>query len=104
MDLLGDLVGALRDAGMQANPMHICRFQRAIAQQMGEPVPLDDSDSDEDDSEPHVKVPPPIFKGIPGEHPDACVFAADDWMEAMHFRGNHYIDKFKHTLNHLARE
>ena len=27
-----------------------------------------------------------------------------DWMEAMHFREDQYIDKFKHTLNHLARE
>ena len=27
---------------------------------------------------------------------------AEDWMEAMHFREDQYIDKFKHTLNHLA--
>ena len=54
--------------------------------------------------ESHMKIPPPIFKGIPGECPDAHVFAVEDWMEAMHFRENQYIDKFKHTLNHLARE
>ena len=71
---------------------------------MGEPVPPDDSDSDDNDVEPRMKIPPSIFKGVPGEHPDAHVFAAEDWMEALHFRENQYIDKFKHTLNHLARE
>ena len=46
---------------------------------------------------PRVKIPPPIFKGLPGERPDAHIYAAEDWMEAMHFRENQYIDKFKHT-------
>ena len=51
-----------------------------------------------------VKIPPPIFKGLPGERPDAHIYATEDWMEAMHFREDQYIDKFKHTLNHLAQE
>ena len=51
-----------------------------------------------------MKIPPPIFKGLPGECPNAHIYAAEDWMEAMHVKENHYIDKFKHTLNHLARE
>ena len=53
-------------------------------------------DSDDDDT-PRVKIPPPIFKRLPGERPDT-----EDWMEAMCFREDQYIDKFKHTLNHLA--
>ena len=59
---------------------------------------------EEEEERPHVKIPPPIFKGVPGEHPDVHVYAAEDWMEAMHFRQNQYIDKFKNTINHLARE
>ena len=58
-------------------------------------------DSDDDDT-PRVKIPPPLFKGLPGERPDAHIYAAEDWMEAMRFREDQYIDKFKHTLNHLA--
>ena len=43
-----------------------------------------DSDSDSDDgSRPKVRIPPPIFKGLPGERPDAYLLAAEDWMEAM---------------------
>ena len=30
MDLLGNLVDALHDAGLQANPGHRCRFQQAL--------------------------------------------------------------------------
>ena len=71
---------------------------------MGEPIPPSDSKSEEEEERPCVKIPPPIFKGVPGECPDAHVYAAEDWIEAMHFRQNQYIDKFKHTLNHLARE
>ena len=51
-----------------------------------------------------MKIPLPIFKGLPGERPDTNIYAAEDWMEAMHFREDQYIDKFKHTLNHLAQE
>ena len=68
------------------------------------PDPDLDPDSDDDDNTPRVKIPPPIFKGLPGERPDAHIYAAEDWMEAMHFREDQYIDKFKHTLNHLAQE
>ena len=32
------------------------------------------------------------------------LLAAEDWMEAMLFHRNDYNDKFKHTLQHLARE
>ena len=32
---------------------------------------------------PRVKIHPPIFKGTPGERPDAHIYAAEDWMEAM---------------------
>ena len=64
------------------------------------PDPDLNPDSDDDDT-PRVKIPP-IFKGLPGERPDAHIYATEDWMEAMHFKEDQYIDKFKHTLNHLA--
>ena len=35
---------------------------------------------------PKVKIPPPVFKGLPGERPDAHLLAASDWMEAMLIR------------------
>ena len=72
----------------------------------GCPYRSDDDDSDEDEEEdaPWVKIHPPIFKGIPGEWPDTHLLAAQDWMEAMLFKEHDYIDKFKHTLQHLARE
>ena len=57
-----------------------------------------------DDEQPRVKIHPPIFKGTPGERPDAHIYAAEDWMEAMRVRRDDFITKFKHTLNHLARE
>ena len=63
-----------------------------------------DSDSNSDDgSRPRVRIPPPIFKGLPGERPDAHLLATEDWMEAMQVKPNDYIDKFKHTLQHLAQ-
>ena len=68
------------------------------------PDPDSNPDSDDDDNTPRVKIPPPIFKGLPGERPDAHIYATEDWMEAMCFREDQYIDKFKHTLNHLAQE
>ena len=106
MDLLGNLVEALCDAGLQANPGHRHRFQQAVRRctQGGilpDPNLNPDLDSDDDDG-PQVKIPPPIFKGLPGERPSAHIYAAKDWMKAMCFRENQYIDKFKHTLNHLA--
>ena len=106
MDLLGNLVDALCDTSLQANPGCRCRFQQALRRcaQGGilpDPNLNPDLDSDDDDT-PQVKIPPPIFKGLPGERPDTHIYATEDWMEAMHFRENQYIEKFKHTLNHLA--
>ena len=80
------------------------RFQQALRRHAEGgilPDPNFNTDSDDDDT-PQVKIPPSIFKGLPGERPDAHIYAAEDWMEAMHFREDQHIDKFKHTLNHLA--
>ena len=108
MDLLRNLVDALCDAGLQAHPGHHHRFQQAARRCAPGGILPDlnlnpDLDSDDVDT-PQVKIPPPIFKGLPGERPNTHIYAAKDWMEAMHFRENQYIDKFKHTLNHLAHE
>ena len=87
MDLPGNLVDVLCDASLQANPSCRCRFQQALRRcvQGGVlPDPNFNPDSDDDDT-PRVKIPPPIFKGLPGERPDAHIYAAEDWMEAMHF-------------------
>ena len=59
---------------------------------------------DEDRRRPKVKIQPPVFKGLPGERPDADLLAASDWMEAMRIGPNDFIDNFKHTLQHLAHE
>ena len=56
----------------------------------------------DDDRKPKVKIQPPIFKGLPGERPDAHLLATADWMEAMRFGPGDFIDHFKHTLLHLA--
>ena len=106
MDLLGNLVDALCDASLQANPGPRQRYQQALHRCahggiLPDPNLNPDADSDDDDT-PRVKIPPPIFKGLPGERPDAHIYAAEDWMEAMCFREDQYIDKFKHTVNHLA--
>ena len=69
---IDQLVAALCDAGLSTNP----RRQRHHG--------LDpDPDSDDDGSRPRVRIPPTIFKGLPGERPDAHLLAAADWMEAM---------------------
>ena len=94
-DPIEQLVAALHDAGLGTNPRH----QRCHG--------LDpDPDSDDDRRRPKVKIPPPIFKGLPGERPDAHLLATADWMEAMGIRPDGYIDNFKHTLHylHLAHE
>ena len=104
MDLLGNLVDALCDASLQTNPGCRHRFQQALrrcTQGCILPDPNFNPESDDDDT-PQVKIPPSIFKGLPGERPDAHIYAAEDWMKAMQFRENQYIDKFKNTLNHLA--
>ena len=75
MDLLGNLVDALRDAGLQANPGHRRRYQQALQRHAhGGVMPDPDlnSDSDSDDT-PRVKIPPPIFEGLPRERPDAHI-------------------------------
>ena len=66
--------------------------------------PDDLPDDLSDDEQPRVKIHPPIFKGTPGERPDTHIYAAEDWMEVMRVRRDDFITKFKHTLNHLARE
>ena len=53
---------------------------------------------------PRVKIQPPVFKGMPGERPDAHLLAAADWMEVMRVHPIDFIDNFRHTLQHLARE
>ena len=53
---------------------------------------------------PRVKIQPPVFKGMPGERPDAHLLAATDWMEAVRVHPADFVDNFKHTLQHLARE
>ena len=37
----------------------------------------------EDRNKPKVKIPPPVFKGLPGERPDMHLLATLDWMKAM---------------------
>ena len=56
------------------------------------------------DNRPRVKIQPPVFKGMPGERPDAHLLAAADWMEAMRIHPADFIDNFRHTLQHLAHE
>ena len=90
LDLLGNLVDMLHDAGLQANPGCRQRFQQALHRHtqggiLPDPNLNPDADSD-DDYTPWVKIPPPIFKGLPGERPDAHIYAAENWMEAMRFR------------------
>ena len=88
------MVAALCNAGLNTNPK--CWKHYGL-----DP----DSDSDSDgETRPRVKIPPPIFKGLPGERPDVHLLATEDWMEAMRVKSDDYIEKFKHTLQHLARE
>ena len=78
------MVAALHDAGLNTNPK--CQKHHGLN-------PDSDSDS-EDGSRPRVRIPPSIFKGLPGERPDAHLLATEDWMEAMHVKHDDYIDKF----------
>ena len=41
---------------------------------------------------------------MPGERPDTHLLAASDWMEAVRVHPADFVDNFKHTLQHLARE
>ena len=51
-----------------------------------------------------VKISPPIFKGLPGERPEAHLLRANDWMDTYNILPVNKPTNFKHTLNHLARE
>ena len=53
---------------------------------------------------PRVKLPPLIFKGLPGERPEAHLLRAYDWMDTYNILPVHKPANFKHTLDHLARE
>ena len=93
MLVLGGLVDALRMAGLRANPRCVQDFRRGRGQLGMGPDDLPDNLSDNE--EPRVKITPPIFKGTPGERPDAHIYAAEDWMEAMRVRRDDYIIKFR---------
>ena len=86
---IDELIAALHEASL--NPVHPRHHGL-------NPFP------DEDRRRPKVKIQPPVFKGLPGERPDAHLLAASDWMEAMRLGPEDFIDNFKHTLQHLARE
>ena len=100
---INQLVMALHKAFTKGNPQHPSkkgqkpRFFGGIGDD-------DLGSDDEGDAKPRVKIPLPIFKGLPGERPDAHLLAAEDWMEGMLFNRAEYNEKFKHTLQHLARE
>ena len=51
-----------------------------------------------------VKISPPIFKGLPGERPEAHFLRANDWMDTYNILPVNKPANFKHTLDHLARE
>ena len=53
---------------------------------------------------PRVKIPPRIFKGLPGERPEAHLLRANDWMDTYNILPVNKPTNFKHTLDHLARE
>ena len=89
-------------AGLRANSRHVQEFRQGRGQIGMGPDDLPDDLSD--DEQPRVKIHPPIYKGTPGERPDAVIYAAEDWMEVMRVRRDDFITKFKYTLNHLARE
>ena len=55
-------------------------------------------------SPPGVKISPPIFKGLPGERPEAHLLRANDWMDTYNILPVNKPTNFKHTLDHLARE
>ena len=53
---------------------------------------------------PRVKISPPIFKGLPGERPEAHLLRANNWMDIYNILLVNKPANFKHTLDHLARE
>ena len=52
--------------------------------------------------QPRVKIPPPIFKGLPGERPEVHLMRANDWMDTYLIPVVQKPANFKHTLDHLA--
>ena len=54
--------------------------------------------------QPRVKIPPPIFKGLPGERLEAHLLRANDWIDTYNILPVNKPTNFKHTLDHLARE
>ena len=51
------------------------------------------------------RIPPPIFKGTPGERPEAHLLRALDWFDTIGaVRNRDRLSNFKHTLDHNARE
>ena len=53
---------------------------------------------------PRVKIPPPNFKGLLGERPEAHLLRANDWMDTYNILPINKPANFKHTLDHLPRE
>ena len=53
---------------------------------------------------PRVKISPPIFKGLPGERPEAHLLRANDWMDTYNILPVNKPANFKHTHDNLARE
>ena len=102
MLVLGGLVDTLRMAGLRANPRHVRDFWRGRGRLGMGPDDLPDNLSD--DEEPRVKITPPIFKGTPRRKTRCPYLCSRRLDEAMRVRRDDYIIKFKHTLNHLARE
>ena len=91
---------------MEGGPQCSSKKKRKIRSfgRIGADDNVDTDSEDEEEVKPQVKIPPPIFKGLPGERPDAHLLATEDWMEAMLFKRIEYNDRFKYTLQHLARE
>ena len=53
---------------------------------------------------PRVKISPHIFKGLPGERPEAHLLRANNWMDTYNILSVNKPANFKHTLDHLATE
>ena len=53
---------------------------------------------------PRAKISPPIFKGLPGERPEAHLLRANNWMDTYNILPVNKPTNFKHTLDHLTRE
>ena len=66
-NILDQLVAALCDAGLEGNPQHSQKWRWDAGYLGRRPPGTNDSNLDDDGVEtPQVKIPPPIFKGIPG--------------------------------------